>query len=679
MTDSTLLRNPRVSTPRRFTRHWLALALLVAAPGAWPGASLSAQRAASRTDSTAAWLGDIELIYSASRYAQDAREAPVMATVITAREIREHGYRTLADVLGSVRGFSTRYDFNYDYANVGGLGRQGDYNTRLLLLVDGERINAAASDFAGIGTEALVDLEVVDRIEVIRGPGSALFGTNAFFGIVNIVTVGAGDRTGVRALVEGGSAGTGRGGLTWGREGAAGANLLISAFGQRRAGVDRHYAEFDAPSTDHGVASGLDGEDSYRLFAKGRAGDWSFHAAQSFRRRSVPTAAYGTNFNDPALETRDAVLTGAISFTHAFEDLSRLIASASYTRVRYAGDYPYDSSMTFDGDHGSTVSIAAQYLRVFGDGHKFTVGGEGRVASAHIDVSEVFSPTSALVYTDRSRSLDMQALFTQFEWRLGERAILYTGIRHDDYGASGESTNPRFALVLRPVEATTVKLLYGSAFRAPNIYELSYDDAGLTQKAPAALASERTTSLEVSAEQRLGGLTATLSVYSVRTRDLIDLTTDPSDSLLVFENIGSAHSIGTEVEVRGRLGPVMSRAAFTLLHATEADDSRPVDSPRRIARVGASVPFAGGRGSLGAEVRHLGERPTLTGAVAPSFTLVNVHLVLRSPSDRTEFFMGVKDLLDAAPYHVGGAEHTQSLLRQEGRSVRAGVRITLSR
>ncbi|MDX2458143.1 MAG: Plug domain-containing protein, partial [Gammaproteobacteria bacterium] len=113
---------------------------------------------------------DIPSVYSASKYEQSVSDAPAWVSVITADEITKYGYRTLDDILESVPGFYTTNDRNYNYAGARGFGRPGDYNTRLLLLLDGVRANDALGGGAAIGREVLVDVDLIDRVEVTRGP-----------------------------------------------------------------------------------------------------------------------------------------------------------------------------------------------------------------------------------------------------------------------------------------------------------------------------------------------------------------------------------------------------------------------------------------------------------------------------------------------------------------------------
>ncbi|MEE8399281.1 MAG: Plug domain-containing protein, partial [Desulfobacterales bacterium] len=109
-------------------------------------------------------------IYTASKYKQKISEAPASVTVVTRSEIIKYGYRTLADILGSVNGFYTTYDRGYHYLGVRGFSRPGDFNTRLLLLINGHRMNENIFDASFIGTEFLLDVDLIERVEIVRGP-----------------------------------------------------------------------------------------------------------------------------------------------------------------------------------------------------------------------------------------------------------------------------------------------------------------------------------------------------------------------------------------------------------------------------------------------------------------------------------------------------------------------------
>ncbi len=134
--------------------------------------------------SEATLFDEIPSVYGAAKYDQKVNEAPAAITIITAEQIKKYGYRTFAQVLDSVPGLFTTDDRNYGYLGIRGFNRPGDYNTRVLILIDNHRMNDAVYDQGAIGTEAPIDVDVIDRVEIIKGPASSLYGTNAFFGVI---------------------------------------------------------------------------------------------------------------------------------------------------------------------------------------------------------------------------------------------------------------------------------------------------------------------------------------------------------------------------------------------------------------------------------------------------------------------------------------------------------------
>ena len=180
----------------------IAIGLLTLATAAAPAAAQSPGQTPPAGDLSGKSLEalldvPVDSVEGAARHTQRITEAPASVTVVTATDIETFGWRTLADVLKSVRGFHVTYDRNYSYVGVRAFGRPTDYNNRVLVMVDGRRINDSIYDGALIGSEFPLDLSVVERIEVIRGPGSALYGTSAFLAVVNVITK-HGDTSGAR-------------------------------------------------------------------------------------------------------------------------------------------------------------------------------------------------------------------------------------------------------------------------------------------------------------------------------------------------------------------------------------------------------------------------------------------------------------------------------------------------
>ncbi len=131
---------------------------------------------------------NVDRVYTASKYEQSISRAPASVSIVTSDDIRKLGLRTLAGVLQSVRGVYVPYDRTYSYLGIRGFQRPGDYNSRVLLLVDGHRLNENLYGAFLLGTEAVPDVDLIDRVEVIRGPSSSLYGESAFLGVVNVIT-----------------------------------------------------------------------------------------------------------------------------------------------------------------------------------------------------------------------------------------------------------------------------------------------------------------------------------------------------------------------------------------------------------------------------------------------------------------------------------------------------------
>ncbi|HAY10639.1 MAG TPA: TonB-dependent receptor, partial [Thauera sp.] len=120
-----------------------------------------------------------EPVVGAAKYEQRQSEVAAAATVISREEIRSFGWRTLDEALATLPGVFKTYDRQYSYLGVRGFGLPGDYMTRVLLTIDGVRANEPLYDSAPLGRTFPLDLDLVERIEFIPGPGGALYGQNA--------------------------------------------------------------------------------------------------------------------------------------------------------------------------------------------------------------------------------------------------------------------------------------------------------------------------------------------------------------------------------------------------------------------------------------------------------------------------------------------------------------------
>ena len=611
-------------------------------------------------------------VYSASKHLQTASEAPSSVTVITAEEIQTHGYRTLADILRTVRGFHVTYDRNYSYLGVRDFNRPGDYNGRVLLLIDGHRVNDNIYDQAPAGTELPLDIDLIARVEIIRGPSSSLYGSNAFLAIVNIITKKGRELDGWELSFEPGSFDTLKGRVSYGGQ-VKGVETLLSASFYDSGGQNLFFPEFNSPDTNNGIAENRDYDRYYNLLLTTSFRGLRLQGVFGRRTKGIPTAPYGTVFNDPSNYSVDE---------HRYLDLSykRVIASwelgarTYYDRYAYDGVWPYAGGVTnVDYVRGQNWGTELQLGRTFLQKHHLTLGTE-LLNKLQQDQKNYDAPGS--VYVNDQRSSWMWAGFVQEEYAITRQLTLNVGVRHDRYTRYGGSTNPRLGLIYRPFEKTSFKLLYGTAFRVPNVYEAYYGTDSVNNalfELNPSLAPESIKNMEVIWEQEMGkSLHLSAAVFRNYINGLISLQEDPDNGLLVFRNADKARGTGVEFELGGHLprGLVGSlNYTFTAMKDQSTGQTM-VNSPRHLAKFKLTTPLYQKRLFAGMDALYEGSRPTLAGNLAPAFPVINLTFLGHAWTEHLDLSASVYNLLDRKYFDVAPAETVQDTLQQDGRSFR---------
>jgi outer membrane receptor for ferrienterochelin and colicins len=655
------------------SRHFLygcVLALLAGPVSAQTPAEPSGAPAQGLNDKSLEELMTIDVasVTGATRHEQRVTEAPSSVTVITAADIETFGWRTIAEVLRSVRGFYTTYDRNYSYLGVRGFGRPTDYNNRVLFLIDGHRLNDNVYDATYIGTEGAIDVDLIDRIEVIRGPGSALYGGSAFFGVVNIITRRGGAIGGVEGALQAGSQDTYRVRATAGWATPEGRDLLVSATRYQSGGAaELFYPEFNDSSTNFGQASHLDADENTSVLANARIGGVSLQAGYSTRTKHVPTAAWSTAFADPRFKTNDN--RGWVDATY-----DRNVAGTRYTahgfvdRMGYSGDYPNPSgTINFDLSRGTWLGGDFSASRVVSERHRVTGGIEYR---DHLNQEQRdWDLTTGEVFVDDRRSSRQAAVFVQDEITLARHWTATVGARADWWSVGPKALKPRAGLVYRTDSDTAFKVLYGEAFRAPNVYELYYTEVG--SRGNPALDPETLRTTEVVFEQYLRGrLRLTVAGFYTDIEKLIDQV-ETEDGLVFHVNRGSANSTGVEVEAEHRSAAgTLIRGSVVVQRTYDEDTGETLsNAPSRLATLQIATPFLSRQLTVALDSTLVGSRLTLTGTRLGAF--VRSNLITTWHPGHQPFFLqgGVHNLFDRAYADVVGAEFVQDAIPQDGRTV----------
>jgi iron complex outermembrane receptor protein len=621
---------------------------------------------------------DIPSVYGASKYQQTAAEAPSSVSIITADEIKKYGYRTLADILRSVRGFFVTYDRNYSYVGVRGFGRPGDYNTRMLFLVDGHRLNDNVYDGTLVGTAGFLDIDLIKQVEIVRGPSSSLYGTSAFFGVINIVTKRGRDVEPGEASVEVASLDTRKARLTYGKRLRQGPELLVSGSWYDSNGhPSLFYSEFDSPTTNNGVAEHVDGDQYASGFVKLEVKDLVVRGGYSSRTKVIPTASYGTVFNDPRTRTVDAEGFLDLKYNHQWDARRSTTARFFYDTTRYKGRYAFDYALpgdspdvvtNYDTAEGNWWGGEVTMTQAIGQAHRVLIGGEYK---GDLEL-EQRNYDAAVYLADKRRGANW-ALFVQDEIVVGTGLRLNVGVRHDQYNNTfGGSTNPRLALIYSVRTNTTLKLLYGQAFRAPNVYELYYHD-DFSQKANPDLDPEMMRSTELVVERSLTDhVLGIVSLFHYRIDDLISFETDPSDGLLVFRNAETIETNGVEIELDGRWANALEgRVSYAYQHSENQQTGAPLtNSPKHLARFNVIVPLLPDTIFAGVETQYTSSRRTLLNNRAPAFYVTNATLVGQTLSTHLQLAVSVYNVFGTDYGDPGSQEHVQDVIAQDGRAVR---------
>lgn len=616
-------------------------------------------------------------VYSASMYLQSDREAPSSITVITADEIREFGYRTLADALRSVRGFDVTYDRNYSYVGVRGFSRPGGYNDQVLLLINGHRLNDNVYEAADLGTEFPLDVDLIERIEIVRGPSSSLYGTCAFLAVINVITKSA--QTGPGLQFSGDAAGFGsyRGRSTIG-ETYHGVDALFSGTVYDSAGAARlFFPAFDSPATNYGIAQNADRDRSRSFYGSLRFHHFTLEALGATRLKGIPTASFAQVFNDNRSQTIDSSGYLKLGYSRAIFHDAEFAANVYFDREIYHGVYVYSPVAGQLGDvlnqdtaRGDVLGINARITKTLWQKHKATGGVEFRDNLRQDQTNYNVNPFQP-VLDDRRTSYEWAA-FVQDEFTIRRGLILNAGLRHDHYQPFGGTTNPRVALIYAPLRRSTLKLIYGQAFRAPNDYELYYGDHVSSEPNPS-LHPEKIRTEEFIWEQDVGAdFRISASGFGSQFTDLITQETDPKTALIVYENSQSAHTRGLEVEFGGKVSSgIEGRLSYTLQKTVDPSTGLSLsDSPTQLAKANILFPLVHRSLTMGFELQYADSRGTVAGTQLASYTVSNLTLTSREFAKRFRLSGSVYNVFNSPYSDPVGAEIVRYTVRQNGRDFR---------
>ena len=615
----------------------------------------------------------LPVVEAATLHTQTLQEAPASVTVITAQDIRTYGWRTLGEVLAAVRGFYVTYDRAYHYAGVRGFSLPGDYNTRFLVMLNGHNLtDNVYSSNSFFGQDFDLDMDLVERIEIVRGPSSALYGTNGIFATINIVTKSPVEARTLRASTETGGSGEKKLELSSGLHLGGGANLLISASVFNNAGQSLYFPEFNSPQTNFGWSRGADGERGYHTFANLIWHNWSFTGFLGSRQKQIPTGWSDLIFGDPGNSILDARGFFEAAYSRDLSATRKMRWRIYYDQYRFRARFDAllwnQPSSTRDRAMGDWVGSQLAYDFTIPSVGVLTVGGEVNADIRAVQQLYIVTPQPEGVLNVDHPDVDY-GFFAQQQWRLSPAWNAYLGLRFDDSKNHTRFFSPRAALIYQPSEKSSYKFLFGRAFRNPSAYEMYYGN-GIFQTGNPALNPERADTFEVAAERRFSArLSGLVSAYHYQLSNLIaDVAL--ADGLAQYQNIEQAHSNGVETELTARLRDHAEiTASFAVQRTTEAHGQPLTNSPEGVGKLRGAMPLAKNKLRAAMAIQYLSSREAMGPGLVPSYWLADFTLTTMRLHPDFDVQFGVRNLFNRTYYDPVSSGLFQDLIQQDGRSI----------
>jgi outer membrane receptor for ferrienterochelin and colicins len=658
--------------PTRTGRSARALSLTIAAWFVLVAAQPAAEAQEVIPSDEMAAAAEIPTVFGASKLEEKVSEAPSYVTIVSRQELKKLGYKTLADVLAGVTSFHVVYDRNYHYVGVRGFGPPGDLNTRTLVLVNGHRVNDNIFETGAIGTDAFLDVNAIERVEIIRGPSSSLYGTNAFFGIINIVTRAGRDMRGVEVSAAVSQNSTYKAQAAYGKRFNNGFELFAAASVLSSQGADLYFPEFNRPAWNKGITVGTDYDQFYKVFAQASFKGFVLQGGYNWRKKGIPTASYAANYGDTRNHTVDARGFVELKYERQLAKWVGIFARAYYDQYDYEDMFVYTPLPSNDQAWGKYYGAEVRSTAQFGKWGMLIAGGEFQ---HHVQQDQRTWDDSPAVALDSQRRLLQFGVFLQATATPVKPLRITAGVRYDYYNQSsiGGTVNPRAAIVYTPWRLTTLKAMYGTAFRAPTVYEGFYNDGGLTSKSNPNLSPEKIQSGELVVEQRLfGNVSLIVSGFWNQISNLIEQVTDPADQLLWYVNKKTdVRALGVEATAEGKwTNGLEARVGYAFQRATDTETDQPLlNSPQHLVKARLMFPLFRYNlfGSL--EGYYVSSVKTTRGNDTDPYILVNLALFSqRLIHDSLDLSLSVLNIFDKAYYNPGSTEHSMDVIRQNGRT-----------
>jgi iron complex outermembrane receptor protein len=405
--------------------------------------------------------------------------------------------------------------------------------------------------------------------------------------------------------------------------------------------------------------------------------DFNIHVVGNSRTKHIPTASFGTVFNDPRTETTDARRYIDAQYHHTFgswETLGRL----SYDWYGYHGIYVTDYvglgippfTENYDAASGTWIDFQGDASRTFFKRHKVSFGTEFRQDIRQQQTNYDIQPYH--LYFDDHRTSRIGSVYFQDKYSIRKDLSLVVGLRSDWFGTYGNSLSPRAGLLYDPTPSTDIKANYSSAFREPNDYEAFYAGNNSNTANPA-LKPERIRSWELDAEHRFGKTYyVTGAGFFNQIDGLIVPTLDSVTGTPIYANSTPVQTKGIEYEFGANLpdgieGSISHTIQDTGNMLTGEDLA---NSPGQLVKANVTIPFLKKKLFVSLDGQYMGRTITVRRTELGGFFLLNLTVFSRKITKKIDISGSLYNLFNKQYANTGGLENREVAIPQDGRSFR---------
>jgi outer membrane receptor for ferrienterochelin and colicins len=439
-----------------------------------------------------------------------------------------------------------------------------------------------------------------------------------------------------------------------------------------------YYPEFDSPRTNNGVAVGADGDASRSFFANVQSKDVSVQGMYGWREKTIPTASFGTVFNDPRTRTIDEHGYLDLKYDHTFGNRWQVLGRVGFDQYNYHGTYAMDYTgagappFTLNQDFvdGQWVTAALDVSRNFHQKHRVTLGTETRWNLKQDQ--ENYDAAPYMLHLDDRRNSTVASFYVQDDFSIRPNLILTAGFRYDQYYGIGGSANPRTGLIYSPWEKTTLKFLYGQAFRAPNMFELYYSDR-ISEQGNPALQPETIKTTELILQQYFTKhAQVVISGFYNSIAGLITEQTNPTSGMTQFVNLENVHGKGLDFELAGKWPSGWEgRLAYSVQDSSDQSNGSALsNSPKHLPKLDFIAPIVSKRLFLSFDAQYVSRRETIGETSLGGFFVADATLATPEVFKGLSVSGGAYNMFNKRYADPGGPEHMQISLPQESRTLR---------